>query len=155
MLQSGTQNPEKRSSSTKKNIGKSCSPVWIPFIDRVDGVTPIFFHTNSPRYKDPIKEAKGLSWNSSRFLLDKTIFRKQEDDGTPRSKPRKVNIIILINGLSDDINALIRHFQDHIKVFHPKEKSRNPSSKLSRSHRKWVSFCTAPTFYTYITSSKM
>ena len=81
---------------SKNSLGKSWSPVWIPFHDRVYGVTPISFHTNSPRYKDPIKEVEGLYWNSGRSILDRSSFIKWEDGGTPRSKPLKFNIRILI-----------------------------------------------------------
>ena len=42
---------------SKNSLGKSWYPVWIPFHGWVDRVTPILLHTNSPRSKDPIKEA--------------------------------------------------------------------------------------------------
>ena len=39
----------------KNTLGKTWSSVWIPFHYRVDGVTPISFHTNSPWSKNMIK----------------------------------------------------------------------------------------------------
>ena len=78
------------------------------------------FKQPPPRSKDPIKEAKGLSYNIDIALLDIASFRKWAEYGTPRAKPRNVNIRVLINRLSNDINFFSRQFQEHIKVFHLK-----------------------------------
>ena len=67
---------------SKNSQGKSWPPVWIPFHDGVDGVTPIYFHTTPPGSKDPVKESEGLPWDSGRALLDRESFRKWSEDGT-------------------------------------------------------------------------
>ena len=109
-------------SESKNGLGKSWPSFWIPFHGRFDRVTSIYFHTNSPQSKYPIKEPEFLSRNSGRSLIDRASFIKWEDYGTPRSKMRKVNIRILINGISYYINEFRRHFQDHIKLFHTNAK---------------------------------
>ena len=45
-------------SESKNNLGKSWSPVWIPFHYRVDGVTPIYFHTPPPGLSIRLKKPK-------------------------------------------------------------------------------------------------
>ena len=83
-----------------------------------------------------IKKAEELSYNSSISLIGIASFSKWEDYGTPRSKLRKVNIRILINGLSDNISVFRRHFQDKIKSSTQIHKYKKPSFKLSKIHQK-------------------
>ena len=73
--------------TTKSGLGKAWDTVWIPYHDGVHVSKPISSQTNSPQFKDPKKEALGLSWNNRQALLVRATFRKRDGDSTTQSKP--------------------------------------------------------------------
>ena len=120
VLRHGSQNPEKSDGRINKHPRQNL----VPCLDFIT-LQSWWSHTNLLPDPPPLvqvsdKKSEYLTWDSGRAFLYIAILRKWAEDRTPRAKPSKVNIRILINGISDNVNALRRHFQEHIKVFHPK-----------------------------------
>ena len=100
--------------------GNAWYTVWITYQNSVYGITPIWFLSKNPLSKNPTKEALGLPWNIWVALLYISRFSKWYGDYIPQDNTHNVNIHLLLNRHSEEINIFRINFQDTIRSFHQK-----------------------------------
>ena len=113
--------------SSSNGLGKPWDPVWFPYYDAINGNSPIALYKVGIRSKYPAKESLGLSWNSGRDLLDRTIFSRWNNNATTRGKPINVTIQFLINGTHKDIIFFVNIFKIKSRLSIPNPRSRRPN----------------------------
>ena len=79
------------------------------------------FYTNSSRSKQPILEAKCLSWTSGRYLPVRENFSIWDMYGTPAEINRKINVWFMFNVTKEDIKTYISLLKENLMEFHRKD----------------------------------
>ena len=121
--------------TTYNGFGKHCYPVWVPYHDGVDGNSSIAMYRGVIHSKDTTKEDLALSCNIRIYLLYSDSFSRWNENGTPREKPRNINVWFLINITPEDTNSFHKRFQDNIKVYNTKPRSGRPNCKPILNHK--------------------